>query len=224
MANNGIVSYNTLVSAIQEALEDNSTETANYIPTAIANAEFRLLRETDFTGIEVTSTVTATVNNRLVNKPTGYRLGKSIRYTTSAGTLQNLNKNTVSFCEKYWPYANTSVGNPKYYADYSNTQFLLSPTPDAAYAIDVTHVVKPVGLSTSNQTNTYIEWMPDALFHASMSYMADYARNGELKQYHEQSYVNVMTGANNEARRARTDEGMGPYSTNVQVNTLKREN
>jgi len=54
--------------------------------------------------------------------------------------------------------------------------------------------------------------------------MADYARNGELKQYHEQSYVNVMTVANNEARRARTDEGMGPYSTNVQVNTLKREN
>ena len=123
----GIVNYTTLVSAITQALEDDSQETANYIPTAIANAEYRLLRETDFTGVEVTTVVTATVSNRLVNKPNGYRLGKSIRYTTSAGLLQDLKKNTVSYCEKYWPYANTSVGNPKYYADYSNSQFLLSP-------------------------------------------------------------------------------------------------
>jgi len=220
----GIVSYNTLVSAITEALEDDSSETAAYIPTAIANAEFRLLRETDFTGVEMTTVVTATTGNRLVNKPTGYRIGKSVRYTTSVGTLENLRKNTVSFCEKYWPYANTSVGNPKYYADYSNTQFLLSPTPDASYPITVTHVVKPTSLSAGNQSNTYIEWMPDALFHASMSYMADFARNGELKQYHEQSYVNVMVGANNEARRGRRDEGMQPGSQNVQVNTLKQEN
>ena len=220
----GIINYNTLVSAITQALEDDSQETANYIPTAIANAEFRLLRQTDFTGVEVTTVVTATVSNRLVNKPNGYRLGKSIRYTTSAGLLQDLKKNTVSYCEKYWPYANTSVGNPKYYADYSNSQFLLSPTPDSAYEILVTHVVKPQGVSVGNQTNTYTEWMPDALFHVSMSEMADFSRNNELKQYHEQSYVNVMTGINNEARRARRDEGLQPVSPNINVNTLKQEN
>ena len=220
----GIVNYTTLVSAITQALEDDSQETANYIPAAIANAEYRLLRETDFTGVEVTTVVTATVSNRLVNKPNGYRLGKSIRYTTSAGLLQDLKKNTVSYCEKYWPYANTSVGNPKYYSDYSNSQFLLSPTPDSAYEILVTHVVKPQGVSVGNQTNTYTEWMPDALFHASMSEMADFSRNNELKQYHEQSYVNVMTGINNEARRARRDEGLQPVSPNINVNTLKQEN
>jgi len=220
----GIVNYTTLVSAITQALEDDSQETANYIPTAIANAEYRLLRETDFTGVEVTTVVTATVSNRLVNKPNGYRLGKSIRYTTSAGLLQDLKKNTVSYCEKYWPYANTSVGNPKYYADYSNSQFLLSPTPDSDYPITITHVVKPQGVSAGNQTNTYIDWMPDALFHASMSEMADFSRNNELKQYHEQSYINVMLGINNEARRARRDEGLQPVSPNINVNTLKQEN
>jgi len=220
----GIVSYNTLVSAITQALEDDSQETATYIPTAIANAEYRLLRETDFTGVNITTVVTATTGNRLVGKPSGYRLGMSVRYTTSSGLLQDLKKNTVSYAEKYWPYANTSVGNPKYYADYSVSSFLLSPTPDADYPITVTHVVKPQGVSAGNQSNTYIEWMPDALFHASMSEMADFSRNNELKQYHEQSYINVMLGINNEARRARTDEGMQPLSPNVQVNTLKREN
>lgn len=220
----GIVNYNTLVSAITQALEDDSQETANYIPTAIANAEYRLLRETDFTGVDVTTVVTATTGNRLVNKPTGYRLGKSIRYTTSAGLIQDLKKNTVSYAEKYWPYANTSVGNPRYYADYSTSQFLLAPTPDSDYPITVTHVVKPQGVSAGNQTNTYTQWMPDALFHASMSEMSDYARNNELKQYHEQSYINCMTGVNNEARRARRDEGLAPLSPNINVNTLKQEN
>lgn len=220
----GIINYNTLVSAITQALEDDSQETSTYIPTAIANAEYRLLRETDFTGVDITVTVTATSGSRFVNKPNGYRLGKSIRYTTSAGLLQDLKKNTVSYAEKYWPYANTSVGNPKYYADYSVSVFLLAPTPDSDYLIDVTHVVKPQGVSAGNQTNTYTQWMPDALFHASMSEMADFSRNNELKQYHEQSYINCMTGVNNEARRARTDEGMMPLSQNVQVNTLKREN
>jgi hypothetical protein len=219
-----ITSYNTLVSAITQALEDDSQETANYIPTAIGNAEYRLLRETDFTGIDITTVVTATAGNRLVNKPSGYRLGKAVRYTTSAGLLQDLKKNTVSYAEKYWPFANTSVGNPKYYADYSVSSFLLAPTPDSDYPITVTHVVKPQGVSAGNQTNTYTQWMPDALFHASMSEMADFSRNNELKQYHEQSYINVVLGINNEARRARRDEGMAPLSQNVNVNTLKGEN
>lgn len=219
-----VTNYSSLVSAVQEALEDDSEETLDYIPTAVEMAEFRLLRETDFTGIDSTAIVSATAGNRLMTKPTGYRLGKSVRYATSNGELRNVIKNTVSFCEKYWPYANTSTAQPKYYSDYSVTQFLLSPTPDADYAFLVAHVVKPQGVSAGNETNTYTQWMPDALFHATMSEMSDYARNGELKQYHETSYVNVLTGVNNEARRARADEGMSPLNLNVQVNTLKREN
>jgi len=33
-----------------------------------------------------------------------------------------------------------------------------------------------------------------------------------------------MTGINNEARRARRDEGLQPVSPNINVNTLKQEN
>lgn len=219
-----MTTYNALVSALQESLEDDSQETLNFIPTAIQNAEYRLLRETDYIGIEIESTVTATQGIRIVNKPSGYRLGKQVRFITSSGEIQALYKQTKSFCEMYWLYANASVAQPKYYSDWSNTEFLLSPTPDADYLINVGHVVKPVGVSTSNQTNEFTEWMPDALFHASMSEMANFTRNSELKTFHEQSYINSMIGVNNESRRARRDEGMQPLNRNIQVNTLKGEN
>ena len=219
-----ITNYTGLVLAIQEALEDDSTETAAYIPTAIKIAQFRLSRETDQENVESNTTVSGASGSRFITKPSGYLIGKTLSYSQSNGNTYILRKQTRSFLERYWIYGAATTGQPKYYADYSNTQFLLAPTPDAAFGFSLSYVSRPAGLSTGNETNVFTQWIPDALFHASMVEMARYARNTELLQYHEAGYVNAMQGVNNEARRARREEGLAPNNTNVNVNTLKQNN
>lgn len=217
-------SYSGLVENIQEALEDDSQEFQDYIPTAIKLAQFRISRETDQENVELNIVVSGTAGQVTIAKPSGYLLNKTLSFVDANGQIKVLRKQTKSFINRFWIYGATSVGEPKYYGDYSNSQFMLAPTPDLAYNYECTYVSRPAGLSVGNETNVFTTWIPDALFHASMVEMCRFSRNGELLQYHEAGYINSMQAVNNEARRARREDGMQPLNPNVQVNTLKGDN
>lgn len=219
-----INNYTGLVSVVQEALEDDSAETAAYIPSAIELAQFRLGRESDAQFLVTVSTITGTSGSRFVNKPSGYLLPMTLSFTTSQGFTKVLRKNTKSFIERYWIYGSTSVGEPKYYADYNAFQFLVAPTPDASYSYDLSYVHRPVGISAGNETNVFTDNLPDCLFFATMVEMAKFSRNEFLRDAYEQQYISAMQASNNLDRRSRRDEGMAPLNSNVQVNTLKGDN
>ena len=161
--------FTTLVSAVVDYFEDDGTEFKNYIPTAIDLAEQRLTREIDTTGLIQNTNVSAATGNRLVSKPSGYRFGYNLRASTSTGEYITLRKTTFSYIEDYWPWANTSVGNPKYYADYSPTQFVIAPTPKANYDYPLSYAAKPVGISAGSSTNYFTDYMADALYYGALS-------------------------------------------------------
>lgn len=221
MAN--VQTYNGLVSAVTDFIEDDSAETRLYMDTAIELAQLRMQRETDAMFMVSNATVSCTQGNRFLTKPNGYLVGQTLSYGASNGT-QVMTKQSRSFCERYWYYAAASVGNPRFYADYSNTSFLLAPTPDANYGFNLAYTVRPIGISSANQTNLFSTNLGDALFHATCVEMARYSRNDMLIQQEEMAYVNAMGGALNENRRARRDEGLQPTNTNANLNTLKQDN
>lgn len=216
--------YTGLVSAVQEAMEDDSAEFLSYIPTAIELAEFRLTRESDAEFLVSVATVSGTSGNRLLTKPSGYLIGQTLSFTTSSGSIRILKKQTRSWCERYWIYGATSVGEPKYYADYSNSSFLIAPTPDSNFGYSLAYITRPAGISAAVSTNVFTTWMPDALFYATMVEMSKFSRNDFLVVQYEQGYLNAMLGANNSDRRARRDEGAAPMNSNSQMNTLKGDN
>jgi len=219
-----INNYTGLVSAVQEALEDNSDETLSYIPTAIEIAQLRITRESDAQWLTAVATVAGTSGSRFLSKPSGYLIGQTVSFVTNEGEIKVLVKNTRSYLEKYWVWGASSVGEPKYYADYNAFQYIIAPTPDSNYNYDVAFISRPVGISAGNETNVIINNVPECLFFATMSEMAKFSRNEYLLQTYENQYASAMIASNNMDRRARRDEGLAPLNTNPQMNTLKGDN
>jgi hypothetical protein len=73
----------------------------------------------------------------------------------------------ASFLTEYWQDASVT-GVPKYYSVWNEGSFYVAPTPDQAYAVNVSYIYKPAQLSSSNQ-NTWVSTnAPDALLYGTL--------------------------------------------------------
>lgn len=213
-----ITTYNTLVSAVVEAMEDDGTEFAAYIPTAIGLAESRLEKQVDTDGIVVVTTVTAVTGQYIVPKPAGYRFMKDLELY-DGGAVTGLKKKVNSFLRDYWPNP-TATSTPAFYADYDKNNIMLAPTPDSTVTLWLTHGARPTKLSAGNQTNYFTNELPDALFYATMSNMAEFMKSWSTIPVWEQKYLDAIKGVNNEGRRARRDDDTTPVKNPPANNTL----
>lgn len=217
---NAINSYDDLVDACKEALEDDSSEFVSFLPVAINNAELRLTKETDIIGRINYATVSASSGSALISKPSDYRVGRSFTSITGS-TRKVLRKKTNDFIEVYWP-VRTSTGTPKYYADYDDNFFLVAPAPTSAVgSFVVEYEGRPTALSSSNQTNAFTETCPDLLFYATMLELTGtYARNPDLYSRYNELYIAARDALHNESRRGRRDDGIQVNNTELGQNTL----
>jgi hypothetical protein len=214
-----ITSYNTLVSAVVEANEDDSAEFLQFIPTAIDLAEQKISREMDTLGITFVATVSASTGDPYLTKPSGYKTGQDMWYTTSTGRTL-VRKKTYSYVMDYWPVA-SSVGEPKYYADVDNTRFIVAPTPVSAFNFEVRYQGRPTPLTTSNQTNYFTDFCSDALYYATMVEMAKFMRNYKMLEVYQGQWENSRVTLVNEARRQRMDNNSNTGFPNT--NTVTQE-
>lgn len=214
-------SFYNLISAVKELVEDDSAEFENYVPTAIYLAEQRLCRELDLDNITLFYPVSLAVGNRLVPKPTEYRLAYNAFITTSSGQEIYLKKKTDDYIKDYWPIA-SSVGTPKYYGEYNQLYWIVAPTPDTPLLMTVSYFGYPAPLTDTNQTNyfTTLE-CSNILFLATMGFMLDFSKNYQVKEAYEQEYIIARDAYNNEARRRRRDDGSSPMNPETQINNLQ---
>src|SRR3990167_4888712 len=219
-----ITGYTTLVSAVVEAMEDDGAEFSTFIPTAIDLAEQRMTKELDSFGIRMVATISGTASVNLLNKPSGYRLGHTFTFTASNGEITQLRKRQRSFIEDYWPFGNSSVANPKYYADYSSNQFIICPSPDSDYNFDLSYEGRPTVLAAGASVNYFTSVLSDSLFYATMKEINLFAKNYQAAEIWDKQYISTMIANNNQGRRERAAEGFIPESPSPQINTLKNEN
>jgi len=199
--------YNDLVSAVVELTEDDTAEMAAYIPTAVRLAEERLFRNIDL-DLSKTQTFLSTQYQDYVAKPADYRVGYNF-YVWIGNDRIRLIKRSEDFLNDYWPNV-TRFDAPKYYADRDQSNFMLKPTPDAAYTLQLEYQFKPEPLSVSNQTNVWVEKFPDLLFYATMSGICEWQKDPERKQEWESKLQEAITSTNNEARRAYQEDNNDP--------------
>jgi hypothetical protein len=214
--------YDGLVSAIKALAEDDSIEFAAYIPVAIHLAEERLVKEIDTEGLHFTDTISTSAGDPVLAKPSGYRLGYDLSFTTSGG-IQMMEKRTDDFLKDYWPVT-TSVGIPKYYADKSNTEFMVAPAPASAYDFELNYTGNVSSLSNSVQSNYYTEFASDALFYGTMSNMSEFMKDYQIQSVWESKYDRAMQGINNQGRRGRREDGTAPSNPTPSLNTLRGDN
>lgn len=156
--------YATLVQAVKDWTENDETTFNSQIDNFIRNAEERILFSVDLDVFRRNQTGTLTQNYPYLAVPSDFLSPFSLS-VTAAGSKQFLLNKDVEYLQEYNPTGATGV--PKYYSLFSVNYFLLAPTPNSAYDVELHYYYKPPSII---QTNT--SWLGDnaeeALLYATL--------------------------------------------------------
>lgn len=211
--------FQTLVSAVKAASEVDDSDFDSFIKnTAFNLVEERLTRDLDAFGLMISTQVSTSGGDAFVTKPSGTRVVKSLMHV-SDGERQPLFLRTDEFCQDYWP-VRASTGTPKFYANWNGSTLILAPTPSVSGTLELSVVVRPSALtSTTQETNWFTEFAPNALYYGIMVEAARFTKNWSIVPMWEQAYQGEIEVLRNEARRTRRDDQSSPESPQAE-NTL----
>tara|TARA_R110001583_G_scaffold1468_2_gene11543 strand:+ start:152 stop:1006 length:855 start_codon:yes stop_codon:yes gene_type:complete len=144
--------YTTLKTAIEEYTDNNEATFLKNMPTFVRAAEDRIFESVDLEYFRKNVTSTMNSSDQFLTIPSDFLATFSLQITTS-GSESFLEQKDVNFLREYTP-ASTTTGLPKYYAMFSTDHFLLAPTPNSAYTVELHYYFRPTSLSASTFTIT----------------------------------------------------------------------
>jgi hypothetical protein len=110
---------------------------------------------------------------------------------TVAGERNPVLLRKYEYLREYWPDpAQTDV--PKFYCDYDYTHWLVAPTPDAAYNFEVIYYERPQPLDSSNQSNWFTQYAPQALLYGALLQAMPFLKNDARTAMWQQQYDLIM--------------------------------
>ena len=185
-----VMTYDSLVNNIQTYIERNDATTVAYIPTFIMLAEQTIAAEIKFLGNLTVANSTMVAGNAVIEKPARWHKTVSMNITVGGSRQPVLNRR-YEYLREYWP-SPTATGTPVFYADYDYTNWLIAPTPDVAYAFEVLYYERVQPLDSSNQTNWFTIYAPQALLYGSLLQAMPFLKNDERIPMWQGQYKLIM--------------------------------
>ena len=124
------------------------------IDTFIQQAEQRIFNSVQFPNFRKNQTGTLTANNKYLEAPPDFLASYSLAVITDGSFEYLLNKD-VNYIRAAYP-SPTDTGLPKYYAQFDDNTFILAPTPNAAYTVEMHYFFYPESIVTASTT-----WLGD---------------------------------------------------------------
>jgi len=166
------------------------------LPRLINMAERRIARDLKIQGFIVAVTTPLSVGVSTYAKPNRWR--ETISMTTkSDDTLTPVFTRSYEYCRNYWP-DDTQTGQPQFYADYDYSHWLLVPTPDAAYDLEVLYYELPVLLDDAQQTNWLTDYAPNLLLYGALLEATPFLKNDERITTWQNYYQSAANALNTE--------------------------
>jgi hypothetical protein len=158
----------TLKQAIQDYAENDETTFVNNLDNFIKNAEEKLLKVVDLDVFRKNVNAAMTTGNRFLSQPTDYLATFSLSYNNGSGTSHVfLEQKDVNFLQTYWTTP-TTTGAPRYYSVFDVGNFLIAPTPNQDYAVELHYYYRPASITGATGTSWLGENAPDALLYGSL--------------------------------------------------------
>ncbi len=146
--------FTTLKTAIQDYTQNTETTFVSQLSRFILNAEERILKEAQLDVFRKNASGVTTSGNKYLSKPSDVLAQNSLSVISSSENKFLLYKQ-VTFLQDYNPNPATT-GLPLYYADWNDQSFLLSPTPDANYNVELHYFFRPVSITASGDGTSYL--------------------------------------------------------------------
>ena len=184
------MTYDSLVADVASYLERTDTATLEKIPTFVMLAEQIIASQIKFLGNLTVQTSQMVADNPVVDKPARWRKTVSMNITID-GKRQPVLLRRYEYLREYWPDP-TSTDVPKFYTDYDYTHWLVAPTPDVAYNFEVLYYERVQPLDSSNQTNWFTIYAPQALLYGSLLQAMPFLKNDARVQLWQTMYQQAM--------------------------------
>lgn len=164
------MNYAQLVTAIQDYTENSFNYSTDPTPvnTFIQQAEQRIYNTVQFPSLRANKTGVTTTNNKYLSCPGDFLAVYSLAVIDATGSYEYLLNKDVNFIRQAYP-SPTDTAIPKYYALFGPTttsgaspvvtnelSFILGPTPDAAYDVELHYYYYPESIVTATTT-----WLGD---------------------------------------------------------------
>lgn len=149
------MNYTQLVAEIQSYVE-NQFQTAD-INTFITQAEQRIYNSVQLPALRKNVTGTTTSGNKYLAIPTGWLSTFSLAVINADNEYLYLLNKDVNFIRQSFPDTDSDFyGVPQYYAVFDNSAFILGPTPDANYNIELHYFYYPESITTVAGGQTWL--------------------------------------------------------------------
>lgn len=190
MTTASVMTYDSLVENIQSYLNRTDTATIEKIPLFIMLAEQIIASQIKFLGNLTVNESAMTTGTNVIDKPVRWHKTVSMNITV-AGVKQPVLIRKYEYLREYWP-DDTQEGLPKFYADYDYTHWLVAPTPDDDYTFEVLYYERVQPLDSSNQTNWFTIYAPQALLYGALLQAMPFIKNDERVALWQQQYDLIM--------------------------------
>jgi len=161
------MNYSQLVAQIQDYTENSFNYSTDPAPinTFIDQAELRIYNSVQFPSIRKNVTGTTTLGNKYLSCPDDFLAVYSMAVIDATGAYEYLLNKDVNFIRQAYPTP-TDTAIPKYYALFgpsvsgvtisNELSFILGPTPDAGYSVELHYYYYPESIVTASTT-----WLGD---------------------------------------------------------------
>ena len=160
--------YAQLKTAIQDFAENTETSFVTHLPDFIRAAEDRIFKLVDLEVFRKNATSNLTSSDPYLSVPSDYLSAFSMSITRDSAKEFLLQKD-VNYLQEYNPNPATT-GVPKYYAFFDIDNFILAPTPDSNYPVELHYYYRPASLTAGADSGT--TWLsenaPNALLYGSL--------------------------------------------------------
>lgn len=147
------LTYTTLKQAIQDYTESSETTFVNNLDLIIKQAEDRILKSVQLPDFRVNKTGTMTSGNQYLTMPSDFLAPYSLAVDDSG--YEYLIFKDVNFIREAYPASSTS-GTPKYYAIFDEDTFIVGPTPDENFTVELHYFYKPTSITASGDGTSWL--------------------------------------------------------------------
>jgi hypothetical protein len=201
------MNYAELRQAIQDYTETTETIFVQNIPTFVEQAEERIYNSVQIPALRRNVTGNVTATNKYLACPDDFLSVYSLAAVDATGRYEYLLNKDVNFIRQAYPNPN-STGLPRYYALFgprsgnsTELSFILGPTPDAAYSMELHYFYYPESIVTAGTSWLGDNYSPVLLYGA--------LREAYLFQKGEQDLITNVEQKYNEALQQLNRLGTG---------------
>lgn len=194
------MTFDSLKEDIRRYIERGFTEeddplVYDQIPRLINMAERRIARELKVQILMNVVTTPLTQGVSVYEKPDRWRDTVSMNY---GGTNRTpLLSRSYEYCRNYWPNEDTEAA-PEFYCDYDYKHWLIVPTPDNDYEVEILYYELPPLLDDNNQQNWITDYAPNLILYGSLLEATPYLKQDERIQIWQGYYDRTAQTLNGE--------------------------